>query len=279
MKVEGWDPKVMNKEGREIMRTIKFVMTGLVFLWSLVSTAEAHFGMIIPSDNMVVQGEGNVIELTISFSHPFERKGMHMERPKAFRVWSGGRERDLTGSLRQIQFMGHRAWLCRLMLRRPGTYIFSMEPKPYWEPSEDLFIMHYTKTVVAAFGLEQGWDHEVGLKTEIVPLSRPFGLYAGNVFSGIVKKDGSPVPFAEVEVEYFNQEGMAGVSNEYMITQTIRADGDGVFTCGVPWPGWWGFAALSASEKTIRHNGEEKEVELGAVIWVKFEELPRKWRK
>lgn len=56
-----------------------------------------------------------------------------------------------------------------------------MEPKPYFEPAEDCYIIHYTKTVVSAFGLE-GWDRELGLKTEIVPLTRPFGLYAGNVF-------------------------------------------------------------------------------------------------
>ena len=32
-----------------------------------------------------------------------------------------------------------------------------------------------------------------------------FGIqYAGNVFQGIVKLDGKPVPFAEVEVEYYN---------------------------------------------------------------------------
>ena len=34
--------------------------------------------------------------------------------------------------------------------------------------------------------------------------------------------------------------------------------------------GWWGFAALNAADFKLKHNGKEKDVELGAVIWVKF---------
>ena len=47
----------------------------------------------------------------------------------------------------------------------------SKDPQPYWEPAEDAFIIHYTKTVVTAFGDDGGWDEEIGLKTEIVPLA------------------------------------------------------------------------------------------------------------
>lgn len=38
-----------------------------------------------------------------------------------------------------------------------------------------------------ALGLEEGWDSEIGLETEIVPLTRPYGLWTGNVFTGMVK--------------------------------------------------------------------------------------------
>ena len=51
-------------------------------------------------------------------------------------------------------------------LERPGTYVFAMEPQPYWEPAEDAFIVHYTKTYVTAYGDDEGWDTELGLKTE-----------------------------------------------------------------------------------------------------------------
>jgi hypothetical protein len=34
-----------------------------------------------------------------------------------------------------------------------------------------------------------------------------------------------------------------------MITQVVKADANGVFTYGVPFAGWWGFAALNTAKK------------------------------
>ena len=230
----------------------------------------AHFGMLIPSDTMVVEGDKRNLNITLSFSHPFEMVGMELVRPKAFNVFVSGKKQDLLGSLKAAQIMGHNSWQAAFPVKRPGVYVFYMEPQPYWEPAEDLFIVHYTKTVVTAFGDDDGWDKEIGLPTEIVPLSKPFGLYAGNVFQGIVKLAGKPVPFAEVEVEYYNIDRKYTAPTAYMITQTIKADSNGVFTYAAPFAGWWGFAALNAADFKMKHNGEEKGVELGAVIWVEF---------
>ncbi|MBW1709668.1 MAG: DUF4198 domain-containing protein, partial [Deltaproteobacteria bacterium] len=41
----------------------------------------------------------------------------------------------------------------------------------------------------------------------------------------------------------------------------------------VPRAGWWGFAALNADDKKIKRSGEEKSVEIGAVIWVRFYDM------
>jgi cobalt/nickel transport protein len=156
-------------------------------------------------------------------------------------------------------------------LPRPGTYVFAMEPQPYWEPAEDSFIVHYTKTYVSAYGDDSGWDSLLGLRTEIEPLTRPFGIWAGNVFEGRVLLEGEPVPFAEVEVEYYNEDGRASAPSDLMVTQTIVADAQGVFRYATPSSGWWGFAALNTAPETIAFEGEEKPVELGAVLWVHFE--------
>ena len=125
--------------------------------------------------------------------------------------------------------------------------------------------------MVTAFGDDDGWDGEAGLKTEIVPLSKPYGLYAGNIFQGIVKLDGKPAPYARVEVEFYNENRVAEAPTDYMTAQTIKADGSGVFTYAAPRSGWWGFAALSEADFTLEKNGEKKQVEVGAVIWVHFE--------
>jgi len=242
---------------------------GLLFLCAN-QPALAHFGMLIPSDSMVMQGDPRTISVVLSFSHPFEGVGMELVTPREFGVMANGKKHDLVGDLKETKIMGHTAWKADYAIKRPGVYMFYMVPKPYWEPAEDCFIVHYTKTVVTAFGDDEGWDQEIGLKTEIVPLSKPFGLYAGNVFQGIVKLNGKPVPFAEVEVEYYNQGNKAEAPTEYMITQAIKADGNGVFTYAAPKAGWWGFAALNTADEKMKHDGQEKDVELGAVIWVNF---------
>ncbi len=234
--------------------------------------ALAHYGMIIPNDPMISKEDGRSLSLTMSFSHPFEMDGMTLDRPEAFTVTHEGTTTDILGSLQDATVMGDQGFTLDYPLERPGTYIFAMEPKPYWEPAEDAFIIHYTKTYVTAYGDDEGWDTELGLKTEIVPLSKPFGLWEHNVFQGIVKMDGEPVPYAEVEVEFFNNGAEATVPDELMITQTVKADANGVFTYAAPSDGWWGFAALNTADYTLPQDGEDKAVELGAVIWVHFED-------
>ena len=236
------------------------------------TTALAHYGMIIPSDPMVSQEDGRSVQLSVSFSHPFELNGMVLEEPVSFNVTHDGETTDLLGDLTATDIMGQAGYSLDYPLERPGTYVFAMEPKPYWEPAEDSYIVHYTKTYVSAFDDDEGWDTELGLRTEIVPLSKPFGLWDGNVFQGIVKLEGEPVPYAEVEVEYYNEDGDAEAPSELMITQTVKADGNGVFTYAAPSDGWWGFAALNTAPETMAHEGTDKAVELGAVIWVHFEE-------
>jgi len=242
----------------------------LVLLIVFAGNALAHYGMIIPSDSMVMQDDPKSVHLALSFSHPFELLGMELLKPAVFGVVANGEKVSLLDQLEPSKVMGQGAWVVEYKIKRPGVYMFYMVPAPYWEPAEDCYIVHYTKTVVTAFGDDEGWDTPVGLKTEIVPLSKPFGLYAGNVFQGVVMLDGKKVPFAEVEVEYYNENGTAMAPTDYFITQTIKADANGLFTYAVPKSGWWGFAALNTSDEKRDFAGEDKDVELGAVIWVKF---------
>lgn len=255
----------MKKLSITIILTIVFLM--------ISGNSFAHFGMIIPSDSMVMQGDARDISLTVSFSHPFEMVGMDMEKPAKFELTLNGKKTDLLPALKETKVMGRKAWETKYKINRPGVYWFNMEPKPYWEPAEDCYIIHYTKTVVAAFGADTGWDEPLGIKTEIVPLTRPFGLYAGNVFQGIVLVDGKPVPGSEVEIEYYNKDKKVEAPNDYFVTQVVKADKNGVFTYAVPKAGWWGFAGLNTSDKKIKHDGEDKDVEIGAILWIEFKEM------
>ena len=89
----------------------KIVVVGLIVVAFLVSagTCLAHFGMVIPSDNMVMPGDSRNITITVSFSHPFEGNGMELAKPNKFGVFISGRNQDLMGQLKQTKVMGHKA--------------------------------------------------------------------------------------------------------------------------------------------------------------------------
>jgi len=257
------------------MRTYRKILIGFfVTIFFLIPySLMAHYGMVIPSDTMIMQEDNRLINLTLSFSHPFESIGMELVKPEAFTVYHSGKTSDLLNSLKNHTVMGKPAFSSDYQIKRPGTYIFYMKPVKYWEEAEDCFIVHHTKTIVASFGMDDEWDHEIGAETEIVPLSKPFGLYTGNVFQGIVKLHGKPVPYSDVEIEYYNQDNTYKAPTDYMVTQTVKTDQNGVFTYAVPTSGWWGFAALNTSDTKADHQGVMKEVEIGAVLWVKFHDM------
>ena len=258
------------------MKRIALLLALMALTFIAKDRAEAHYGMIIPSDQMVMKDEDPTVKMDLLFWHPMEGIPMPLDKPAAFNVFTAGKNHDLLGTLNSTKTKDNQTWASEYKVKKPGLYVFNMEPQPYWEPAEDCFIIHYTKVYVTAFGDDEGWDQPIGLKTEIVPLTRPFGLYAGNVFQGVVMLNGKPVPYSDVEIEIYNKDEKYEAENDYMVTQVVKADANGVFTYAAPAAGWWGFAALNTSDQQIPHEGQGKDVELGAVIWVKFDEMKRK---
>ncbi len=247
------------------------IVSWMVFL--SVPVVRAHFQALIPSDDMVTKSDSKIITLDVAFFHPFQGHYMDMAKPARFGVMVHGRKTDLSGTLKEKKIGEFSAWEANYRVRTPGDHIFYVQPKPYWEPAEDCFIVHYAKVVVNSMGVEKGWDEELGFKTEIIPLTRPYGLWTGNVFQGIVKVNGKPIPGAEVEVEYYNKDGEIEAPADSMVTQVVKADTNGVFTYAMPRAGWWAFAALNTDENKIKHNGEDKPVEIGAVLWVRVHDM------
>jgi cobalt/nickel transport protein len=234
--------------------------------------AVAHFAMIVPSTDVVGRSDPKEISLMLQFTHPFEGgPQMDLEKPEKFGVVVGEAATDLTETLKEKKVDGRSTWETTYRITKPGDYIFFLRPKPYWEPAEGKFILHFTKVIVDAFGAEEGWDKPVakaaGLPAEIVPLSRPYSLYAGNVFTGQVFREGKPLANAEVEVEWWGK-GKTKAPTETHVTQVVKADVNGVFSYAMPKHGWWGFSAIMEGPDTIQHENQPRKVEIGAVIWV-----------
>jgi cobalt/nickel transport protein len=235
--------------------------------------ASAHFQELIPSTDIVAE-DTRAITIDAVFTHPFDQgPAMAMDEPVRFGVLVGGRVQDLRSTLEPLTVDGQPAFRTRYTVERPGDHVFFLEPAAYWEAAERVMIVHYTKVVVDAFGAEDGWDAMVGFPVEIEPLVRPYGLWTGNVFRGLVRSNGAPVPFATVEVEWRN-DGSVRAPADPFITQTIKSDGGGVFAYAMPRAGWWGFAALVAGERPIKNpNGESVPVEQGGLMWVRVVDM------
>ncbi len=196
---------------------------------------------------------------------------MNLAKPEKFGVIVGDNLTDLTGTLREKKVGGASIWETTYKIARPADYIFFMQPKPYWEPAEDKFIVHFTKVIVDALGAQIGWDKSIadaaGIPVEIIPVSRPYGLYTGNLFTGRVVRDGKPVADSEVEVEFWGR-GQTKAPTDLHVRQVIKTDPNGVFSYAMPKSGWWGFSAIMEGSESIKFEGKDKKVEIGAVIWV-----------
>ncbi len=254
------------------MRLARFApLVALLANIAVAGLASAHFLVLLPSDDVVEAGDPRAVEMAIAFTHPMEQGPvMEMGEPRQFGALAHGRKVDLRGVLLPRKLEGKTAYRATVKLDRPGDYVLFVEPAPYWEAAEEKWIVHYTKVVVDFMGAETGWDQLVGFPVEIEPLVRPYGFWTGNTFRGIVRYNGNPVPFATVEVEYYNEGRRVEPPNGAFITQVIKADANGVFSYTMPRAGWWGFAALVDGEVKIPGpDGKPADVELGGLMWVK----------
>ena len=176
----------------------QYILTALplfVVLTVMALRAEAHFQVLLPSTDIVEDADSRTVTFDIRFTHPMEQgPSMDMGKPRQVGALVGGKRINLLEKLSPRKVDGKSAYTCALDAKTPGDYVVFIEPEPYWEAAEQKMIVHYTKVVVSVLGAENGWDALVGLPVEIEPLVRPYGLWTGNSFRGIVRHNGKPVP-------------------------------------------------------------------------------------
>ena len=271
---------------------MKKIYLAMMMTLLLSSTAFAHFQMIYTPESALAKG--TTINLREVFTHPFsdghtmdmgaQHDSKEVSPVEAFYVINKGKKKDLLSTLEQITWTGSHnqgiAYKSLYKAKRMGDHLFVLQPAPYYEAGEDIYIQQITKMVVNIAGAPTDWDSELGLKAEIVPLIKPYSIWTGSTFTGVVKSNGKPVPFAEIEVEYVNRDVNLDTNSmgpsyieapqDSFVTIGIKADANGQFTFGLPRAGWWGFCALGAGSDT-QYKG--KELSQDAVIWVQVRDM------
>ena len=236
-------------------------MKNIFFIMLFTYFANAHFLTFIPSNEYISNQKESTVDFDVMFIHPFEQTGMTMEKPKG--VFLENKNLPLSETVK----FEHKAWKTSYEIKRPGVYKFFVQPEAYFEPAEEKYISHVPKVIISAFGLEDGWDEPIGLKYEVIPMTKPFGLYAGNIFQGKVLHNGKIAPNVEVEVELYNTFGLKAPTDAH-ITQVVKTDENGVFSFVMNHKGWWGFAAL-IEEGEKEYEGNKYPVENGALLWIR----------
>lgn len=234
--------------------------------------ARAHFQQLLPSADIVADDGDHTVTLSALFTHPMERgPTMDMGRPVRFGVVAAGERTDLAPALAPWTVDGKAAWRATYKIPAPGDYVFFLEPARYFEPAERKWLIHYTKVVVD-FGAGDGWDAPAGLPVEIEPLTRPYGLWTGSLFRGVVRRDGKPLPGASIEIEWVN-DGSVKAPSDPFVTQVIKTDAAGTFAATLPRAGWWGFNALAEGAPAAGPDGAPARTELGGTLWVKATDM------
>lgn len=243
----------------------------LLLLLLFPAIASARFGLLVPSEEILAQGASPAVSLRLGLFDPQLPAVEEVARPKRFGVQHLGDETELLATLKPV---GEKnpAWHAAFTAKTPGDYTFYAEQAPRWETADDQFVIHLAKVCVNAPPLEEGWEEPVGLEAEIIPLSRPYGLWTGNLFSGQVLLGGEPAPYAAIEVAWLGPTAelpaaMPVPAGAFRV-QKVRADANGVFHYAMPRAGWWGFSAILDTERTLAKDGEEKPVGLVTSYWV-----------
>jgi len=252
-----------------------------------------HFQLMFTPQTTLKSGK--TIKMVHAMIHPYsDRKTMDMGKQhkgekkflevEEFYVVHKGIKTDLINTLEPIMFQGKkragRGYKSKHKLKKMGDHLFVIKPAPYYSTLEGIYLQQITKTVVNIAGKPTDWDRELGLEAEIIPLSKPYGIWEGSSFSGMVKASGIPVPFAKIEIEYLNSdidmenlkmgEAKTVAPQQSFKTIEIKANERGEFTFHLPRAGWWGF---NAKHIGLKKDYKDKELSIEAIIWVQVEEI------
>ena len=230
------------------------------------------------------------LDVLITMMRPFQYEGLVMDMPQMFAVLrydsttpikdgvAQPERRDLLGDLEEIRYLNQKAWGANVALTKPGLYQFIIEGRPWWDAAHGRYLQHYVKTTLPVYGVERGWSLPVGQRFEIVPLSRPFGLTAPTMFSGVVLMDGKPLAAASVRMARINTEKRT-VPTSWHEDIAARTNNKGEFSFVLNQPGWWCCMASIPGDPLKGPDGQPKPLQMGAMFWLYVDSLSSEARK
>ena len=234
-----------------------------------------HFPMLLHDAPLAQVNQA--IQVWFAVGHPFEQEYEDAQRPeKLVAVIGMGGKVDLTAKLTEwkktVGDQSVAAWQVNYTPDAAGDVILALDTAPDISKSGKNLFQEYLKTYIHV-EREIGWDRRTGQPLEIVPLTRPYGLQEGFVFTGRLMKGEEPVPDVKVYVEQklSTPPKAEDLPPEPLITAVVKTDERGYFSHTLPNAGWYILGAFVDQLGTITRDGKTYTHDGFAGIWVHVE--------
>lgn len=226
------------------------------------------------------------LDLLITLMRPEDHSCLDMDMPQLMSVLRFdaqtpveqgqlmGERRDLLGDLEEIRYLDSRAWGVNVAIGKPGLYHFMIETRPRWSESRQRYEQEFVKATVPVYGESRGWDVPCGLRLEVVPHTRPFGLGAPCLFSAQVRWQGQPLPGASVRMYRINTDKTPPVlPTPWHCSLEARADANGNVAFVLNRSGWWCCVAETDGEPLKGPDGDPRPLRFGGVFWLYVDDM------
>lgn len=234
---------------------------------------QAHFPILIHDADL--GATHGLVTVTYATGHPFELDMEPAPKPdRLIYVDPRGQTTNLTSALQATLFRGDKnggAWQLRFEPVR-GDGVLALDSAASVDAGQKTVYREYVKVCVHR-DRQGNWHRRTGQPLEIVPLTRPYGLRPGMVFTGKLMRDDAPMADTEVYFERLNERRPAseGLPPEPLITFAVRTDASGQFAVMLPDAGWWVLGAYVDDLGQVQHDGKAHRLEGFAGIWLRIE--------
>ncbi len=246
-----------------------------IIMAGMVQSVCAHFPMLI--HDAPFASVNQIVNLMFAVGHPYEQEYANPAKPeKVTAIFPDGQIVDLTDTLSQgtytVDELTANIYEFTFKPEEPGDFIIALDSEPEFGLNNTL-LQEYLKICVHAEE-QGGWDQRTGQPIEIMPLTRPYGIEEGYVFTGQVLKGDEPLAGVEVEIEQFltHVPALEDLPPEPLITKVVKTDANGVFSQTLPHPGWWIAAASVEDAGEVTKDGGTYTLSGLAGIWIHVEE-------
>jgi cobalt/nickel transport protein len=254
---------------------LRIIWMSLIGLSMAVSSGYAHFPMLKHTSPFAAFAKP--VTVIFAVGHPFEQEYEDAKKPELVMVIDPiGKRVDVTESLQPERFATRgetkQRWNFEYTPMIKGDTIIRLDSHAEVDLDGGTVYQEYIKTWVHA-ERQRGWDQRTGQPLEIVPLTRPYGLVEGAVFSGRLMKGDAPVSDTEIYLERFVEQELAAEEYppEALITFSVKTDKDGYFAYTLNEPGWWVIGGYADGVGNKEISGKVLTLDAFAGIWLHVE--------